>query len=382
MASRLGEMAAINPRYTERPRQTRAWSWRIAQVAGIRILVHATFPLLVVWFAVASWLETRTLAGVVSGLAFLLLLFACVLFHELGHALTAKRFGYSTREIMLLPIGGVARLEQIPDDPKHSLWISLAGPAVNLVIVALLVAALYAAGAWQPIRNVAMISGPFLERLLLLNVSLVIFNLLPAFPMDGGRVLRALLAIRLDERRATHIAARLGQVMAVGFVIVGWLASPLLIFVGVFVWAGAGHEAEMADRRAALRGIPVSRIMLTSFTTLAPDDRLSTAIERVEHGGQYDFPVMNDGRLVGLLTRHALIRGVARAGRQGRVADAMVRDVLTAAPDDMLAATLAVLEARQLPAAAVIQKDRVVGLLTVGSIAEFIKLQSQLDQAA
>lgn len=364
------------------PRRTRTWSWQVAEVAGIRVLVHATFLLLVVWFAVASWLESRRVAGVVYELAFLLLLFGCVLLHELGHALTAQRFGYPAREITLLPIGGVTRLERIPDDPRQSLWIALAGPAVNAAIAVLLGVALHAAGAWQPIRDVAMTSGPLLERLLILNISLVIFNMLPAFPMDGGRVLRALLAIRLDERRATRIAARVGQVMAVMFVLIGWLASPLLILIGVFVWAGAGHEAEMADRRAALRGIPVGRAMLTSFTTLAPDDRLSTAIERIEHGDQHDFPVVADGRLVGLLTRQALIRGVRRGGRQARVADAMVRDVLIVAPHDMLAAVLGMLDARQLPAAAVMQNSRLVGFLTVGSIADFIHLQSQLDQAA
>jgi Zn-dependent protease len=201
----------------------------VAQIAGIGIFVHATFLFLVAWFAIAYWFEVGSLARVASGVALFLLLFGCVLLHELGHALTAQRFGYPTREITLLPIGGVARLERMPDDPRASLWITLAGPAVNIAIAAALYLALRATGAWQPIRHVSLTSGPFFERLMLVNLSLVIFNMLPAFPMDGGRALRALLATRLDDRRATRIAARLGQGMAALFALVGWLANPLLI---------------------------------------------------------------------------------------------------------------------------------------------------------
>ena len=187
-----------------------------------------------------------------AGVALFLLLFGCVLLHELGHALTAQWFGFTTREITLLPIGGIARLERLPDDPMQSLWITLAGPAVNIVIAAALFVALQLTGTWQPVTHISLTDGPFLERLMLVNISLVIFNMLPAFPMDGGRALRALLATRMDDRRATRIAARLGQAMAVLFAIVGWLANPLLILIAMFVWTGAAQEARTADMRAAL----------------------------------------------------------------------------------------------------------------------------------
>lgn len=363
-------------------RASRKWSWKVGEISGIAISVHATFLLLVGWFAVAFWFQVGNLVRVASGVALLLLLFGCVLLHELGHALTAQRLGFKTREITLLPIGGVANLERMPDDPKQGLWITLAGPAVNVAIAAALFVALRVTGAWQPIAGISLTSGPFFERLMFVNISLVLFNMLPAFPMDGGRALRALLATRLDERRATRIAARLGQGMAALFAIVGWLANPLLILIALFVWTGATQEAAMADLRAALRGVPVARVMLTAFRSLTPGEPLSTAIELLQHGGQHDFPVTQDGRLVGLLTRHDLLLGLRERGPQSRVADAMDRDLQIVDPNDVVEAALVRLEARQLSTAAVVQDGRLIGLLTTESVAEFISLRAALDNAA
>jgi len=354
----------------------------VAEVAGIRVFVHATFLLLVAWFAVVYWVEEGNLVRVASGIALLLLLFGCVLLHELGHALTAKRFGFPTREITLLPIGGIARLERMPDDPQQSLWITLAGPAVNIAIAAALFVALRVTGVWQPVTEISLTRGPFFERLMIVNVSLVIFNMLPAFPMDGGRALRALLATRFDDRRATHIAARLGQVMAALFALIGWIANPLLILVALFVWTGATQEAAVADLRAALRGIPVARAMRTAFRSLAPDDQLSTAIELAQYGGQRDFPVVQEGRLVGLLTRHALLQGISERGPDSRVADAMERDLPVFDPREMLEAALSRLNAGQQPAAAVVQDGRPIGLLSAEGVAEFLAFHAALDHAA
>ena len=362
-------------------RKPMQWSWKVAEVSGIRVSVHATFLLLVAWFAVAYWFEVGSVARVASGVALFLLLFGCVLLHELGHALTAQRFGFTTQEITLLPIGGIARLERLPDDPIQSLWITLAGPAVNVAIAVSLFVALQLTGTWQPITHISLTNGPFLERLMLVNISLVIFNMLPAFPMDGGRALRALLATRLDDRRATRIAARLGQGMAVVFAVVGWLANPLLILIALFVWTGAAQEARMVDMRAALSGIPVARVMITQFTTLAPDDPLSTALDLTQHGSQHDFPVTRGGRVAGMLTRHDLLRGLAEGGPQSRVADAMERDVQIVDPHDMLDAALGRLDVSQSSTAPVVQDGRLIGLLTADAVAEFLSIQAALDHA-
>jgi Zn-dependent protease/CBS domain-containing protein len=359
-------------------REPMRWSWKLGQISGIVLSVHATFLLLVVWFTVAYWFEVRSIARVASGVALFLLLFGCVLLHELGHALTAQRFGLTTREITLLPIGGIARLERMPDDPKQSLWITLAGPAVNIVIAVALFVALQVTGHWMPVRQISLTEGPFLERLMLINLSLVAFNMLPAFPMDGGRALRALLATRMDDRRATRIAARLGQAMAIVFAIVGWQANPLLILIALFVWIGATQEAQMAEMRAALSGIPVERAMITAFTTLTPDDRLAAATEYLQHGTQHDFPVMEDGHPAGVLTRDDMLRGLAAGGPQSRVGDAMRRDVQIVRPRDGLDAALRGLDARQCSVALVVQDDQLVGLLTTDAVAEFLRIQAAL----
>jgi Zn-dependent protease/CBS domain-containing protein len=360
----------------------RPWSWTIGTIAGIRISVHATFPLLVIWFAAVYWFEVKDVALVASGVALLLLLFGCVLLHEMGHALAAQRFGFMTREITLLPIGGIASLERMPDDPRQSLWITLAGPAVNVVIAAALFVALRLSGTWQPIVAVSLTRGPFLERLMLLNVSLLVFNMLPAFPMDGGRALRALLATRLDDRRATRIAARLGQAMAVLFALVGWFANPLLILIALFVWTGAAQEAAAADLQAVLRGVPVARAMRTSFRALAPDEPLSVAVDLVQQEGQHEFPVVAKERLVGLLTRRGLLRALASAGPGRPVADAMEREFIVVSPDEMLDAALRRFGPRQPTTAAVVWNGQLVGLLTPEAVAEFVSFQDSLDHAA
>ncbi len=311
------------------------WSWKLAEVAGIAVYIHATFLVLVAWFAFVYWLEVGNLTRVFSGVTLFLLLFVCVLLHELGHALTAKTYGFVTREITLLPIGGIARLERLPDNPAQALWITLAGPAVNVAIAAALFAALGLTGQWEPLGRVSLTEGPFLERLMLVNMSLAAFNMLPAFPMDGGRVLRALLAMRMDPVRATRIAARLGQGMAVLFAIVGWFANPVLLLIAAFVWIGASQEAQMVEMRSALRGVAVDRAMITEFRTLTPDDRLATAVDLVLHGAQRDFPVMRDGRVAGILTRRDLRGGLAAGGLESRVGDAMQRDVEIVDSDDL-----------------------------------------------
>ncbi len=261
------------------------WSWKLATVAGIGLYVHATFFLLLAWIGITYWLAGGS-AAALSGIAFILALFACVVLHELGHALTARRYGIQTRDITLLPIGGVSRLERIPDDPRQEVWVSLAGPAVNVVIAAALYAWLLFSQTLRPLSALTMAGGPFLERLLLVNVSLAVFNLLPAFPMDGGRVLRALLAMRMDYVRATQVSAHVGQAMALVFGLIGLFSNPFLVFIALFVWIGAAQEASMVQMRTALSGIPVSRAMLTNFQTVAPVDAAKRVLELILAGSQ------------------------------------------------------------------------------------------------
>ena len=173
--------------------------------------------------------------------------------HEFGHALTARRYGIPTRDITLLPIGGVARLERMPTDPLQELWVALAGPAVNVVIAAILFIWLKFSASFEPMQTLTITTGPFLERIMAVNIFLVAFNLIPAFPMDGGRVLRAVLAARKDYARATQIAASIGQGIAIFFGVVGLFYNPLLLFIALFVWIGATQEAGLSQVQSAMK---------------------------------------------------------------------------------------------------------------------------------
>jgi Zn-dependent protease len=244
------------------------WSWKLGEVAGIGVYMHMTFLLLIGWVVLSYWLQGNSVAATLVGVGFILALFGCVVLHELGHALMAKKYGIKTRDITLLPIGGVARLERIPDDPRQELWVALAGPAVNVVIAGVLLIWIYLSGGLGALQPLLMVtSGSFVERLMAVNLILVVFNMIPAFPMDGGRVLRALLAMRLEYTRATQIAASLGQAIALLFGFLGLLINPFLLFIALFVWIGAAQEASLVQMKSALAGIPVRRAMVTDFRT-------------------------------------------------------------------------------------------------------------------
>lgn len=226
------------------------WSWRIGQIAGISVFVHASFALLLVWVGLGQLAGGGTAAGIPGALLFTLSVFGVVVLHELGHALMARRFGVRTRDITLLPMGGVARLERMPGEPRQELLIALAGPAVNVVLAAALFVVLRVLDA-PVLAPLDALGGSFLSRLMWVNVSLAAFNLLPAFPMDGGRVLRAGIAMRLGSLRATRIAARVGKAMAVVFGLLGLVSSPVLLLIAVFVWFGASQELRAVEAEAS-----------------------------------------------------------------------------------------------------------------------------------
>ena len=217
-------------------------------------------------------MTSGTLAAA-NGIIFLLALFLCVVLHEFGHALVARRYGIQTADITLLPIGGVARLERMPEKPDEELRVALAGPAVNLIIAAVLAVVLYATGSLQGLTSLTQTSGSLLQRLLPVNLFLALFNLIPAFPMDGGRVARALLAKRMEYTQATQVAATLGQVIAFIFGLIGLFSNPFLVFIALFIYMGAAQEASMVQVKSALEGIPVSKAMLTEFHTLNEGER-------------------------------------------------------------------------------------------------------------
>ena len=357
------------------------WQWKLGRFAGIDVYVHATFILLIGWVGYNYWLEFRDWRQVLIGILFILALFICVVLHEYGHALTARKYGIKTRDITLYPIGGVARLERIPDHPLEELWVALAGPAVNLVISALLFAYLLLTNGATSILNLDLSEGSFLERLLAVNVSLVLFNLIPAFPMDGGRVLRALLALKLEYTQATQIAAYIGQGFAFLFGFIGLFSNPFLVFVALFVWIGAAQEASMVQMRTSLGGIPVTRAMQTDFHILSPSDTLGRAVELILSGAQQDFPVVENGRVGGILDRDQLISALSQNGQSAFIGEVMRRDVPEIDSHDMLESAIQRLQESVAKTLPVTHRGQLVGLITAENITEFLMIRSALKAA-
>jgi Zn-dependent protease/predicted transcriptional regulator len=356
------------------------WSWKIGTFAGIDVYMHTTFLLLVGWVALSHWLTGRTLGHVIHGVAFILALFLCVVLHEYGHALTARRYGIRTRDITLLPIGGLARLERMPEDPRQEIWVALGGPAVNVGIAAALFGWLHLTGSFEPLEGLSVAGGSFLERLMVLNVYLVLFNLIPAFPMDGGRVLRALLATRMEYTRATQVAAGVGQGVAFLFGFLGLFTNPFLLFIAFFVWIGAAQESSLVQMRAALGGIPVGRAMITDYRSLSPQDSVRRAVELILAGSQQDFPVVSGQRVEGVLLRGDLLAALAQRGQDAPVAEVMRRDFQVVDSSEMLETAFARLQACNCHTIPVTHAGQLVGLVTMDNLGEFMLIQAAVGR--
>ena len=357
------------------------WSIRVGKLLGIDVYLHFTFLLLLAFLAFVYWRATQEIGAVLSGVGFFVALFACVLLHELGHALMARHYGIATHDITLLPIGGLARLEKMPEKPMQEFWVALAGPAVNVLIAAVLIAWLWLTRSLVPIETLSVTSGSVLGRLVVVNLFLVAFNLLPAFPMDGGRVLRALLATRLGRRRATVIAANLGQVMAILFGLVGFVYNPFLIFIAIFVYLGAQAEANMVEMQSALDGWRVRDAMMTRFRTLSAQDPLVRAVEELLAGSQQDFPVLDHDRPAGILRRNDLVKALSDGRRDALVGGVMCRDCESVDAATALKGVVESMQARQCATVPVTQDGRMVGLLTLENITEMLMVNAALDHS-
>jgi Zn-dependent protease/CBS domain-containing protein len=357
------------------------WSWKIGRLAGIDIYVHATFLLLILFILFVNWRQGKSLETALEGVLFILVIFGCIVLHELGHALAARHYGIPTKDITLLPIGGLSRMERIPDVPVQELWVALAGPAVNAVIAGGLYAFSFVAGVPPGLQEFRWAGGSFLNNLMVVNVWLLAFNLIPAFPMDGGRVLRALLARRMEYPQATLVAARVGQLMAFVFGFVGLFTDPFLVFIALFVWLGAEQESAMVQMHNSLGAIPVQQAMLTHFQTLQPDDRLSKAVEHVMDGWQQDFPVVFGDRVMGMLTRGDLMRALAQGGGDTLVRTVMIRDSATVDSHEMLETALATMREAKSRSVPVLHDGELVGLLTMDHVGELLTIQTALRQA-
>jgi Zn-dependent protease/CBS domain-containing protein len=346
------------------------------RVFGVPIRLHFTFVLLLVF------LISIGLGGKQSGAAtavYILALFASVLLHEIGHVLVARWYGIGTREIVMFPIGGVSRLENQPK-ARQELLIVAAGPLVNLLIAVILLAT---QRNFVPLETLRVpTDANLIQRIAMGNLLLGLFNLLPAYPMDGGRILRSVIAFWKSEEEATQIAASAGQFLAVAMGLFGLLSGNfLLMFVALFVYLGAQQEGAAARGRSLTSGFPVRAAMITDFRTLSHGNTIREAGDLLLSTSQQDFPVMHGDEVVGLLTRSALMRAMLREGPDAYVAGVMERNFPRVPPDMELAAALPILSAAG-SSALVMDGDRLLGLLTAQNLYEFMLLrQVSLAQA-
>jgi Zn-dependent protease len=357
-----------------------SWSVGIATVFGVPVRLHFTFILLAVFLLFIG------VGGQQSGATtalYILALFASVLLHELGHSLAARRFGIRTLEIVMFPIGGVSRPERQPK-AREEVWIALAGPTVNLLIAVGLLAWVATRQGFVALEQLREPTDANLaERIALGNLMLWLFNLLPAYPMDGGRVLRSILALRKPEEEATRIAAGAGQVLAALMGLAGLLwGNYILVFVALFVYLGASQEGVAARGRILTSGFPVSAAMITDFRTLQHGETIRDAGNLLLATSQHDFPVMHGDAVIGLLTRSALVRAMMAEGPEAYVSSAMAREYTQVSPDMPLTDALPLVSRTGACALVMDRDDRLMGMLTSENLSEFILLrQATLAQS-
>lgn len=357
------------------------WSIRLARVLGIDVRIHVTFLVLLAWIAWTHYRSTHSVAAALGGLLSVLLVFGSVLLHEYGHALVARRYGIPTKDITLLPIGGVAQLERMPDDPGGEFAVSIAGPAVNAVLAGVFYGAVALLGRLDLPAHPLMPGTTLLGQLAWINVTLAVFNLIPAFPMDGGRVLRALLAMKLGHPEATQIAATLGQGLALLAGIAGLFWNPVLLFVALFVWLGASEEGKTNMLSLAMEGMPVQFAMVTDVRAVAPDEPLETAVEHILSGFQQDLPVVRRGKVVGVLTRQDILRALSEHGAGVAISEVMRTDFQIAHPSEMLANAHRRMQMRECTSIPVVMYDgRIVGMLTTDSIGELLLVRAAIRE--
>ena len=353
------------------------WSVKIARLGGTSLYVHLTFLLLIAWVAFAGW-QGGGPAAAVDGVIFVVLIFVCVVLHEYGHVAAAAWYGIRTPSITLLPIGGLASLERMPDRPGQELVVAIAGPLVNVVIVAILLLVLGARFDFSQIGALERAQMTLSGRLAAVNVMLVLFNLIPAFPLDGGRILRALLATRLPRPRATRYAARVGQAFAVVFAIVGLYGNPFLLLIAIFLFFAAEAEAGQEQMRASFSGYRARDAMITRYESLLPEATAEDAGRLLLQTTQQEFPVIAPGgRFVGMVTRRALVEAMRRSGSSTPVSAFMVADLQTVPEDEPLESVMAKISKSATRAVAVMSRARgFVGYINAENASELYMLSA------
>ena len=346
---------------------------------NVKVFIHWTFSLLLLWIIISNVRQGMPALDILWIIVFVLALFACVVFHEFGHALAAQKYGIQTKDIVLYPIGGIARLEKLPEDPKQELWVAIAGPLVNIGIFIILSGILSFQGF--DIENLEVIKiepGTILLYLASANLILALFNLLPAFPMDGGRILRALLAIRLPRAKATQIAGGIGQFLAIFFIFFGLFNNPILVLIGIFIFLGAAAEVTHTQQESFLKGFKVRDAIMMKFQIVGFDAPLSKAVEKLLNSQATHFVVVKDDVAVGTLSRNEIIKGLKDGNENTLVEQVADFEPLRIETEEDLDDAWKKMLTQNRKVAIVIENGHFLGILDQENISEFVMVKSAM----
>lgn len=349
-------------------------SIKIGKIAGIGIFIHWTFTLLIAFIIFSNYRAGQNFEQILWSIIFVLSIFVTVLLHELGHALAAKRYDINTKDITLLPIGGLARLESLPEKPTEELVVAIAGPAVNIVLA--LITALFITIPGAEDLTIQLSSGVnsenFFLNFFIVNVWLALFNLIPAFPMDGGRMLRAILSMKFERYKATNIAARIGQTFAIVFVFLGVFINPFLVFIGLFVFLAAKAESEFTQTKSLLHGYKVKDVLMQQYNSIDAGQPIKTAVKMLLDGQSKNFLVTENSHSVGTLSREEIIRALAEQGENEIIHKVMNKDLTFLDADAPLENAYQQVVENKSTLMPVVKNNRLIGVLDTENILEFI----------
>jgi Zn-dependent protease len=364
---------------------------RLFKIRGIEIKMHFTFPLILIWAGLSFGLfQNGGVEGAVYGVVVTSLVFAIVVLHELGHSAAAQYYHVPVKQIVLLPIGGVAQLEEIPEDPKKELVIAIAGPLVNFALAILL--ALAAPLLGQSISSGSLLALPELLGKLTFpsifgyifttNLFIGLFNLIPAYPMDGGRILRALLASRLSYGRATAAAVLIGQILSWGFGLWGFLSGNFfLIILAFFIYTGAGQEGRMVQAKHVLGDLRVEQAYSRGVRSIDLNEPLETALQATLHSFQSSFPICDEGGLAGMLPYSVLVHSLEKKDRQTPIRLVMKTGIAPVSPQDKLIEVQKRMTLAGVDALPVVGQEGFLGMITSQDLNEAYRLSLALDKS-
>ncbi len=348
---------------------------KIGRLAGIDIFIHWTFSLLIIFIIYTSLKKGQNFSETIWSLLFVLAVFATVVMHEFGHALAARRYGIKTKDITLLPIGGLARLEKLPEKPFEELVVAIAGPLVNVALA--FITHIFIEFPTDPETLSATVAdginqNNFFLQFFFVNIVLALFNMIPAFPMDGGRVLRALLAFRLERHIATKYAARVGQLLAVGFIFIGIFYNPFLIFIGLFVIMGAQMETEYTESRFFIKGYKVRDVLMKQFISIDVNEPLNTAITSLLDSQSKIFLITENNEPIGTLNRDQIIFSLSKHGENYPIREAMNTNLIFLEVETPLEDIFELVYHNKSNLMLVIENNHIVGTLDTENLLEFL----------